>query len=72
MKNITTDVVHSQTKTAWNVIGDVLGGKYKIARVPYLLTEAEILNTVSKNEALEQAEFISEAFNEAWRKDENR
>lgn len=30
------DVKHSQSKTAFNVIGTTLGGKYKIARCPYV------------------------------------
>lgn len=29
-------VKHSESKTAWNVIGTVLGGKYKVARCPYV------------------------------------
>lgn len=43
---IKTKVVHSQSKTAWNVIGEQLGGKYKIARIPYLVVDdSEILTT---------------------------
>ena len=30
-------VKHSATKSAFNVVGTVLGGRYKIARVPYSL-----------------------------------
>ncbi len=64
MKNIRTKVVHSQSHKAWNVIGDTLGGKYKIARCPYhVLDDSEILNTKNKYEALEHAQFISRAFN---------
>lgn len=56
--------MHSQSKDAWNVIGDTVGGKYKIARVPYIVADgSEILTTRNKNEALEHAEFISYCFN---------
>jgi hypothetical protein len=66
MKNIKTKVVHSQSKTAWNIIGTIPGGKYKIARIPYLIIDdSEIFNTKAKNEALEHAQFISNAFNSA-------
>lgn len=67
MKNIRTKVVHSESKSAWNVIGTGWGGKYKIARVPYLVCDHEIINTQRKNEALEHALFISDAFNNACR-----
>jgi len=61
-----TKVKHSESKNAWNVIGDVCGGKYKIARVPYNQLESkdsEIYNTREKAEALEHAMFISFCFN---------
>lgn len=62
--DIKTKVKHSESKNAWNVIGDTLGGKYKITRVPYLLLDgSEILNTRAKAEALEHAIFISFCFN---------
>lgn len=61
--NIKTKVVHSQTKTAWNVIGTKLGGKYKIARVPYLVTGNEGISSRERKEALELAEFIAYCFN---------
>jgi hypothetical protein len=28
-------VVHSQTKSAWNIIGTTIGMHYKYARIPY-------------------------------------
>jgi len=68
MNKIKTKVVHSQTKTAWNIVGEQLGTKYKIARVPYYQSEGndyEIMNTRNKTEALEHAEFISYCFNNA-------
>lgn len=61
--NIKTKVVHSKSKDAWNVVGCKPGGKYKIARVPYLLTRNEVINEINKSEALEHAEFISQCFN---------
>lgn len=68
MNKIKTKVVHSKSKTAWNVVGETLGCKYKIARVPYHIAEGdeyEIMNTRNKAEALEHALFISHCFNNA-------
>jgi ribosomal protein S12 len=68
MERIETEVVHSQSKTAWNVIGKIPGMKYKIARVPYDIAEGmEKTNTRNKAEALKHAEFISYCFNNADR-----
>jgi hypothetical protein len=58
-----TKVVHSESKDAWNVVGTDWGGKYKIARIPYLVTGNDILDTKNKAEALEDALFISNCFN---------
>jgi hypothetical protein len=59
-----TKVKHSESKNAWNVIGEQLGGKYKIARIPYLVTDGnEIQTEIEKNEALRHALFISFCFN---------
>ncbi|OBW43509.1 hypothetical protein AB670_00038 [Chryseobacterium sp. MOF25P] len=58
-----TIVKHSRTKSAWNVVSTTIGTKYKIAVVPYILTDDEITQTKEKNEALEHAEFISKCFN---------
>ena len=67
MESIRTEVKHSLSKTAWNVIGTQLGGKYKIARVPYLVVAGnEIITTRNKNEAMEHALFISRCFNEKY------
>jgi hypothetical protein len=63
--NIKTKVVHSESKTAWNVIGTSLGRKYKIARCPYLITNNEIIDTIEKSEALSHAKFISQCFNKS-------
>lgn len=65
---IKTNVVHSQSKSAWNIIGEQSGGKYKIARIPYLVVDdSEILTTKNKYEALLHAQFISECFNNSDR-----
>ncbi len=55
---LTTRVVHSMSKPAWNVIGTKLGSKFKIAQVPYVDASPE-----SKKEARLHALFISFSFN---------
>jgi len=67
MKNpkIKTRVVHSQTKSGWNVVGESLGGKYKIARVPYLVMDNQELSERQRTEAFEHAAFISYCFNKS-------
>lgn len=60
--NIKTKVVHSQTKSAWNIIGEKLGGKYKIARIPYC-TGGYFIDDRNREEAFKHAEFISYCFN---------
>jgi len=61
--NIKTEVVHSQTKSAWNVIGTIPGSKYKIARFPYFPTTNEEATNKDRKEAFEHAEFVSYCFN---------
>lgn len=59
-------IKHSESKTAWNIIGTIPGGKYKIARIPYHQDDKkgmEMYNTKQKVEALEHAEFIMFCFN---------
>ena len=64
MKSIKTCIVHSDSKTAFNVTATTIGDKYKICRVPYTVDETDILFTNrSKNEARQHAEFISSCFN---------
>ena len=60
---IKTKVVHSQSKAAWNVVATSLGYKYKIARVPYVISTNEEFCNKERNEAYEHAEFISYCFN---------
>ena len=63
--NIKTKVVHSESKTAWNIIGTELGSKYKIARVPYIeIKDSKMLTQMQKDEAFKHAEFISFCFNQ--------
>jgi hypothetical protein len=60
---ITTEVKHSLSKDAWNVVGTNCGLKHKIARVPYQVIESsQIITTRNKAEALEHAMFISWCF----------
>jgi hypothetical protein len=61
--DIKTRILHSQSKSAWNIVGETLGGKYKIARVPYLVVDDEWVTTRNRKEALLHAEFISYCFN---------
>ena len=65
MRNVKNAVVHSQSKTAWNIIGEIPGMKYKIARLPYEAGISEITDTRNKAEALEHAIFISYCLNNA-------
>ena len=60
---IKTRVLHSQTKSAWNIVGGELGGKYKIARVPYWVSDDQELSDRHRVEAYQHAEFISFCFN---------
>ena len=63
-----TKVVHSKTKEAWNIIGTELGGKYKIARVPYVISGDELIDCLNKSESLKHAIFISKCFNDLYKK----
>lgn len=63
--NIKTKVVHSESKSSWNVVGTGLAGKFKIARVPYVVSGNDIIDTKEKSEALLHAEFISKCFNKS-------
>lgn len=60
---IKTKVVHSQSKTAWNIVGETLGRKYKIARIPYTMTNNDEINSINFKEALAHANFIRYCFN---------
>ena len=60
---ISTKVQHSLKNPAWNVVGTVPAGKYKIARVPYITTTVEAVNQQNRQEAYKHAMFISYCFN---------
>lgn len=57
-QKINAVVVHSQSKQAWNVVNKELGGKYKLARIPYFFE-------YEKDIAQDHAEFICWCFNNA-------
>lgn len=61
--NIKVNVVHSQKNSAWNITGTQLGGKFKIARVPYTVSGHVELDVKNRIEAREHAEFIAHCFN---------
>lgn len=62
--DLSVKVKHSEKNNAWNIVGDMPGNKYKIARIPYLFIEDnDILTTRNKAEALEHAMFICFCFN---------
>jgi len=46
---IRTKVVHSTSKLAWNIVGTKLGGKYKIAIVPYVPSDDKDVNEANMN-----------------------
>lgn len=61
---IHTAVVHSQSVSAWNVVGTELGKKFKIARVPYyIMTDNPEYSARQKEEAYTHAMYISQCFN---------
>lgn len=61
--NIKTKVVHSKRNPAWNVVGVKLGGKYKIASIPYVPSlDVETIDKM-REEAKLHAEYISYCFN---------
>jgi hypothetical protein len=64
---IQTKVAHSLTKSAWNIIGISLGGKFKIARIPYEFTGSDISTSRERKEAHEHAIFISDCFNKEYK-----
>jgi len=55
-------IKHSESKNAFNVVGTVVGGNYKIARIPYLVTERLLeVNKREKLEAESNAKLIAAA-----------
>lgn len=56
---------HSKSKTAWNVVGAVLGARYKIASFPYLNSSdySEEFNNKEMDEQKQNALLFIEAYN---------
>ena len=57
------NLIMDQSKSAWNVIGTKLGGKYKIARIPYETADDDNITERNRSEARMHAWFISYCFN---------
>jgi len=57
------DVKHSESKPAFNIVGTLLGGKYKIARCPYMQDErfSKEYNDKQIDEAKANAKLIASA-----------
>lgn len=54
-------VKHSESKTAFNIIGTHLGSKYKIARCSYFKIDNELINKIEKAETEANAHLIAAA-----------
>ena len=65
--NIPCEVKHSESKSAWNVVGTVAGTKYKLARIPYVTDPrmTDELNENERKEALMIARFIAKCLQSA-------
>lgn len=55
------EVKHSESKPAYNVIGTVLGSKYKIARCPYIITGDPVIDEREMKESEANARLIAAA-----------
>lgn len=57
-------VKHSETKAAWNIVGTEIGGKYKIAMIPYV-TDSRFPeeSTVNRKEAFDTAMYLTACLN---------
>ena len=58
-----TKVIHSESKTAWNVVNTRVGGTYKLARVPYTICNTGSIDERERKRALNIARYISECLN---------
>lgn len=56
-------IKHSESKNAFNIIGTIVGGNYKIARVPYSVDEkySDTINDIFRTEAERNARLIAAA-----------
>jgi len=52
---------HSENNSQWNIIGSMVGGRYKIARCPYLVSDFDWINEREKTEQLANAKLIVDA-----------
>ena len=50
------EVIHSESKDAWNITGTLAGGKYKLARVPYITMERTDTNSSFNRTVRREAE----------------
>ena len=56
------EIKHSETKDAFNICGTLVGDKYKIARIPYLVTKSSMkLTEQDKTQAKYDAQLIAHA-----------
>ena len=57
-------VKHSETKSAWNIVGTEIGGKYKIARIPYIADDRfpEICSS-NRKAAFDTAMYLTDCLN---------
>lgn len=56
------EIKHSETKDAFNICGTLVGDKYKIARIPYLVTKSSMkLTEQDKAQAKYDAQLIAHA-----------
>lgn len=52
-------IKHSESNFAFNIIGTIPGGNYKIARIPYLVVESSpLISLRNRNEAEANAKLI--------------
>lgn len=58
------EIKHSESKSAWNIIGTKLGSKYKVARIPYVVIVGnKTLARNEKDEAFKIAKYLCFCFN---------
>ena len=65
---IKVKIVHSQSKPAWNIIGNKLGYKYKISYIPKIDFEIGLTDTIIKRRRKDVYEetFISSNKGKYW------
>lgn len=55
-------IKHSESKSAWNVVGTMSGGRYKLARFPYSSCADNELTRQESRRAKANAELFANAF----------